>query len=372
MIKNIKRTAAIFGAVALTSSALVACGGDNGNGGGGDEKDPSQIEGLSGQSGQLVAEGATSQADAMNEVFGLRYQEAVEGATLAYNGTGSGQGVKNFTAGQVAFAGSDSPLKDEEVEPAKQRCNGNEAWHLPMVIGPVAIAYNLEGQDINLTIDNLVDIFKGDIKKWNDSKIADANPDASLPDKDIKVIYRAEESGTSDNFQKFLKAASNGRWDSTGKSFPKAVGAGANKSTGVVKEVEKIDGAITYVEVGAAQASGLQIANIDFGAGPVELNKDSVVKALDNLEFKEGHNEHDLVVDSEALFKQNGEGAYPLILTTYEIVCSAGYDEATGKQVKDFLKVALESQNQTLEDVGYIPVEGKHLERLKAAVDALA
>ena len=376
MIRNFKRTAAIVGVVAASSASLVACGDSNDastndttaaatNADTATNDAAAGDSNLTGTTGQLVAEGATSQQNAM-DYFGARYAEAVPGANLAYNATGSGAGVKNFIGDQAAFAGSDSPLKDDEVQPAADRCGGNEAWHLPMVIGPVAIAYNLDGvEDLNLTVDNLVDIFKGDITSWNDPAIAEANPGTELPDENISVIYRSDESGTSDNFQKFLAAASDGKWESTGKAFPNAVGTGANGSSGVAQEVNATEGAITYVEAGFADKK----ANIDFGGGPVELTDEAVEKTLDGLEFKtEGHN---MVVDSDKLFKTNAAGAYPLVLTTYEIVCSAGYDEATSKMVKDFLNVALDSQDDELAAEGFIPVKGAHAERLREAINAI-
>ena len=375
MNRNFKRTAAIIGAVAVSSSALVACGDSSDS----DSTDTSseassaaegsESEGagaeLSGQTGQLVGEGATSQQNAM-DYFAARYAEEVPGATLAYNATGSGSGQKNFIANQAAFAGSDSPLKDDQVEAAAERCGGNEAWHLPFVIGPVAIAYNLDGVDeLNLTVDNVVDIFQGNITNWNDPALAESNPDAELPDQEIKPFYRSDESGTSDNFQKFLAAASDGKWTGSGKSFPGEVGTGANGSSGVATEVNNTPGAITYVEAGFADKK----ANIDFGSGPVELTDESVEKTLDTLEFKtEGHN---MVVDADKLFKTDAEGAYPLVLTTYEIVCSAGYDESTSKMVKDFLNVALDSQDDELAAEGFIPVAGAHAERLREAVNAI-
>ncbi|MCT1445106.1 phosphate ABC transporter substrate-binding protein PstS [Corynebacterium sanguinis] len=377
MIRNFKRTAAIVGVVAASSASLVACGDSNDastndttaaatNADTATNDAAAGDSNLTGTTGQLVAEGATSQQNAM-DYFGARYAEAVPGANLAYNATGSGAGVKNFIGDQAAFAGSDSPLKDDEVQPAADRCGGNEAWHLPMVIGPVAIAYNLDGvEDLNLTVDNLVDIFKGDITSWNDPAIAEANPGAELPDENISVIYRSDESGTSDNFQKFLSAASDGRWESSGKAFPQAVGAGANGSTGVAEQVKAIPGAITYVEAGFAD----QAANIDFGNGPVELNEETVGNALDGLEFKtEGHN---MVVDAAKLFAMDGADTYPLILTTYEIVCSAGYDDQTRDMVKDFLTVALDSQDEELASEGFIPVSGAHADRLREAVNAIS
>ena len=147
------------------------------------------------------------------------------------------------------------------------------------------------------------------------------------------------------------------------------VGEGADKSTGVANAVQTIPGAITYVELGNAQQNGLGVAKLDLGNGAVELNDESVGKALDNLTFKtEGHN---MVVDSEKLFTTDADGAYPLVLTTYEIVCSAGYDEETSNMVKDFLNVALDSQDEELADEGFIPVKGTHAERLREAINAI-
>jgi phosphate transport system substrate-binding protein len=367
VIRNFKRTAAILGVVAVGSATLVACGdSDNGST---DTTADVAIEGLSGTTGQLVGEGASSQQNAM-DYFGQKYQAAVSGATLAYTASGSGSGRTNFVGGQVAFAGSDSPLSDDQVDPAAERCGGNEAWHLPFVIGPVAIAYNLEGvEDLNLSIPTVAQIFKGEITNWNDEAIAAENEGVELPDTPISVVYRSDESGTSDNFQKFLGAAAGDVWETEGQQFPSAVGEGANGSNGVATQVTAIDGGITYVESGFALQQGLGIANLDFGAGPVELNTESVGVALDNLEFvSEGH---DMVVDTDALFASDTEGAYPLILTTYEIVCSAGYDETTSAMVKDFLTVALEYQDEGLEELGYIPVTGAHADRLAEAVEAI-
>ncbi|WP_115685900.1 phosphate ABC transporter substrate-binding protein PstS [Corynebacterium senegalense] len=372
MIRNFKRTATVIGVVAVSSASLVACGNSSDEGTASSSSSASasssESEGasdLTGQTGQLVAEGATSQQNAM-DYFGSRYSEEVPGANLAYNATGSGNGIKNFIANQATFAGSDSALKDDEVQKAADRCGGNEAWHLPFVIGPVAIAYNLDGVDeLNLTVDNIVEIFQGKITKWNDPKIAESNPDAELPDENISVVYRSDESGTTDNFQKFLAAASDGKWEGSGKAFPAAVGAGANGSTGVSEQVNSTPGAITYVEAGFAENK----ANIDFGNGPVELTPDTVGKALDTMTFKtEGHN---MVVDSAALFASNEAETYPLVLTTYEIVCSAGYDKQTSDMVKDFLNVALDSQDDELAAEGFIPVKGAHADRLREAVNAI-
>ncbi|MBZ8176368.1 phosphate ABC transporter substrate-binding protein PstS [Corynebacterium poyangense] len=358
---NNVRAGVLCAAVLAGAMTLSACSETGSSGGG------TTIPGLSGASGNLVGEGASSQQNAM-DYFAHRFQEASGGASLSYNASGSGSGRTNFVAGQVAFAGSDSPLKDDQVAAAKKRCGGNDAWHLPMVIGPVAIAYHLDGTDnLNLSVDTISKIFSGKITQWNDPAIAAENKGVELPDRKISVIYRSDESGTSDNFQKFL--AANTDWSGEGQQFPTAVGAGANGSNGVATEVKNIDGAITYVEAGFAHQQGLGVANVDFGHGPVSPTKETVNSALDSLTFSgEGHN---MVVDTKALYRMNQANTYPLVLTTYEIVCSAGYDEQTRNLVKDFLTVALNSQDDQLADLGYIPVAGSHHDRLVDAVNAI-
>lgn len=365
---KLRQASAALAAVALSASLIACSEVDEAASTADDAVDSDHTA-----TGELIGEGASSQQNAM-DYFGVQFNSLTD-ATLAYNPTGSGSGQTEFIAGNVDFAGSDSPLKDDQIQAAADRCEGNDAWHLPMVIGPVAIAYNLEGVDgeLNLPVDTVAKIFSGEITSWNDPEIAEANPDAELPDTKITVVYRSDESGTSDNFQKFL-TASTGHWDSEGKQFPQKVGEGANGSSGVASQTGSIDGAITYVESGFAEQTGLGIARLDFGSGPVELSEESVGVALDNLKFTGADGDeapHDMVVDSDALFASDDECAYPLILTTYEIVCSDGYDEETETQVKDFLNVMLESQDDELAASGYIPVTGEHLQRLHDAVDAI-
>ena len=361
---TMKRTSAAAATIIAGSLILTGCSNADNN-----EKSKSEsTREMEEASGELRGEGASSQDNAVQNIFGPAFSET--GATLAYTASGSGDGQKKFIAGQVDFAGSDSALKDDQIADAKKRCKGNDAWHLPMVIGPVAIAYHLEGVDtLNLSTKTIAKIFKGEIKKWDDEAIKAENEGVELPSDPIQVVYRSDESGTSDNFQKFLSASS-GEWDSEGKQFPTKVGTGAPKSKGVADQVAQTNGAITYVEAGYAEENDkISVANVDFGAGPVELNKENVNKALSEAKFKGEGN--DLVVDSKALYSMKNEGEYPLVLTTYEIVCSAGYDDNTAKLVKNFMYTILDNQNDDLADQGYIPLDGEFKSKLEKAVDAL-
>lgn len=367
-IQTQRRRTATVAAATVAAGSLILAGCSNSNSGDGGADAESSYD-LTNTEGELRGEGASSQQKAI-EQFSVAYSSAVPGATLSYNATGSGSGQTQFIADQVDFAGSDSPLDEEQAAQAAKRCGDNDAWHLPLVVGPVAVAYNLEGVgDLNLSVETVAKIFKGEIKNWNDEAIAAENEGVDLPDKPIDVLYRSEESGTSDNFQSFLKTATDGLWEDEGKTFPTNVGSGAQGSSGVADQVKETDGAITYVESGFANANDLGIANLDFGAGPTELSSETVNKALENVEFSGEGN--DLVVDSESMFASEEEGAYPLALTTYEIVCSAGYDEDTAGRVKDLMHTILDNQNDQLEESGYIPLSGSFKEKLETAIDEL-
>ena len=166
-------TAVVAGALLLT-----ACGSDDNTGddaaAAGSSSSPSSDSCLA---GTLNAEGSSAQQNAIDEVI-ANYTAECADTTINYNPTGSGAGVEQFNAGQVDFAGSDSALKEDEgeVAAAKERCGGNDAWNLPMVVGPIAVAYNLDGVDgLVLTPEVAAKIFKGAITKWNDPAIAALN-----------------------------------------------------------------------------------------------------------------------------------------------------------------------------------------------------
>lgn len=158
---------------------------------------------------------------------------------VAYNPSGSGDGRTQFIAKQIDFAGSDSAIKDEQAAQAAERCAGNPAWNLPLVFGPVAVAYNVDGVD-NLVLDaeTIAKIFNGGITKWNDPAIAALNSGATLPDTPIAAIVRSDSSGTTDNFQKYLETASAGAWTTgAGSDFTGGIGEGAKGSAGVAQAV---------------------------------------------------------------------------------------------------------------------------------------
>jgi phosphate transport system substrate-binding protein len=358
-------------AAAVAALALTGCGSDkNGTG--------TQLD-AAGKSGEhvdcggkddLTAEGSTAQQNAI-ALFNRAWGQACPGKNLAYNPTGSGAGREQFIAGHVDFAGSDSPLTADQIAPAAKRCNGNPAWDLPVVFGPVALIYNLPGANsLVVNADVLGKIFSGMVTSWNDPAIVALNRGAALPDTKITPVYRSDSSGTTDNFQKYLTAAAPESWTKgVGSEFQGGFGEGAQKSAGVVQAVKATPGAIGYVEKGFADQAGVPFAQIDTGSGAVKLTDDAARNAIDDAKFEGKGN--DLMLNLNSLYATKQPGAYPLVLATYEIVCSKGYDRPTTAAVKSFLTVAANHGQSGLSSAGYVPLPDKFKERLTAAINAI-
>ena len=323
----------------------------------------------------LKSSGSSAQANAVTR-FVTAYETACSGYTLNYTSSGSGAGVSEFLGGQTDFGGSDSPLSAEkgEIDKAKERCGGAEAWNLPTVFGPIAVTYNLPGVDgVALDGPTLGKIFNGTVTTWNAPEITALNAGKTLPGDKINVVFRSDESGTTDNFQKYLDAASDGAWGKgAGKTFNGGVGEGAKGNEGTSAAIKSTAGSITYNEWSYATKQGLQIADVVTSAGPdpVKLSAESVGKSIDTVKVKGQGN--DLVLDTSSFYKPTEAGAYPIVLPTYEIVCAKYPDAEVAPAVKAFLTVATTDGQKGLEEAGYIPVPDTFKAKLTEAINAIS
>ena len=223
--------------------------------------------------GTLNAEGSSAQKNAIEEAI-AGFQRQCPDATVNYNPTGSGAGIKQFIAGQVDFAGSDSALKTEEKDgaietDARQALCGSPAWNLPMVTGPIAIAYNVQGVDkLVLTPTVAAKIFHGKITTWNDPAIAAINP----APRSRRRRSRSSSAPTSRAPPRTSPSTSRPPRRDVWTAEPAKVwtgkGEGKEKSAGVAEGVKSTDGGITYVEWSYAKDNELSIAQVDNGGGP--------------------------------------------------------------------------------------------------------
>jgi phosphate transport system substrate-binding protein len=321
----------------------------------------------------LKASGSTAQANAMTR-FIKAFEQACSGQTLNYTPNGSGAGISEFNGNQTDFGGSDSPLGKDEAAAAQQRCGGAPAWNLPVVFGPIAVTFNINNvSSLSLDGPTLAKIFNGAITTWNDPAIQALNSGVTLPGEPIHVVFRNDESGTTDNFQKYLDAASNGGWGKgTGKTFKGGVGEGAKGNDGTSAAIKATEGSITYNEWSFAQGQHLNMAKIVTSAGPdaVAISADSVGKTISGATVKGQGN--DLVLDTTSFYKPTQPGSYPIVLATYEIVCSKYPDAQVGTAVKAFLQSTIGAGQNGLADNGYIPIPDTFKSKLSTAVNAIA
>ncbi|HEY0226360.1 MAG TPA: phosphate ABC transporter substrate-binding protein PstS [Mycobacterium sp.] len=322
----------------------------------------------------ITASGSSAQANAMTS-FIAAFNKACKGQqSLTYTPNGSGAGVNDFLAGKTDFAGTDVPLTDEQYVAAKQRCGGNEAWNLPVVFGPIAITYNLNAVD-NLVLDasTLARIFNGSITRWDDPAIGALN--TSMPPEDIHVVYREDPSGTTAHFQAYLQAASGGAWDKgTGKIFTGGVGTGAHGNQGTAAEVKNTEGAISYNEYSFALQQNLFASQIKTSASrkslrPVRIGADTVGKTISNAKIIGKGN--DLVLDLSGFYNPSQPDVYPIVMVTYEVVCSKYPNADVAQAVKAFLQAAVGPGQADLDKHGYIPLPPDFQSRVFGAIDTM-
>ena len=369
-MKNMK-TLAVTAAVAGISIVLAACGSSDDSSTSSDSGSSSSAMDVNCVDGSIQAAGSSAQANAITE-WVTAYQIACPESTIDYQPVGSGAGVESFASGQVSFAGTDAAVVEEDMAAAVERCEGNDALNIPMVGGAIAVAYNLEGvENLVLSPEAIAGIFASEITSWNDPAIAATNSGVSLPDATIAQFHRSDSSGTTANFSAYLATVAPDIWAyDTGKEWTAPGGQGAKGSDPVTASVEQTPNSIGYVELSyVMDAINAKAASVDQGAGPVEPTAQNASNALSAAEIVGEGNDLVLSID----YGTTAEGAYPITLVTYEVGCTGGLAEDQNPElVKAFLDFAASDDGQgMLENIGYVPITGELLDKVRTSVDAL-
>jgi phosphate transport system substrate-binding protein len=320
--------------------------------------------------GDLKGAGSTFQKNIVAQWI-KDFGAACSGATIDYQGVGSGAGITQFGAGTVDFAGSDSVMKPEEQAAADKRCGG-PAIHLPITAGGIAVMYKLSGvKDLQLSPATIAGIFQETVKKWDDAAVKADNPGASLPSTSITAVHRSDSSGTTGVFSKFLVATGGADWklgDGKELKWPASI-QGAKGSDGVTQAVAGSEGAITYAEVSYATSSGLGIAKVKNGAGEyAALTAETVSKALEGASVPDNGNDLKVKYD----FANTTAGAYPITALSYEIVCSTGNDAGKLALLRAFLTYDATTGQSVADSLGFAPLPAAISTKVTTAIGALA
>ncbi|MFF5448263.1 phosphate ABC transporter substrate-binding protein PstS [Streptomyces sp. NPDC012888] len=373
--KNMLRASALGALVVSGALVLTACGSDdNTKNNGSNSAAPSVAAGdvkCDGATGKLLASGSSAQKNAV-DLWIKNYMAACKGVEVNYKSSSSGEGIVAFNQGTVGFAGSDSALKPEQVEESKKICKGGQGINLPMVGGPIALGFNVPGVDkINLDAATIANIFNDKIKKWNDEAIKKLNPGVELPDLAIQAFHRSEDSGTTENLGKYLKATAGDAWPyEAAKKWPAPGGQAASGSSGVAAQVKQNSGAIGYFELSYASAQGIKTVDLNTGAtAPVAATAENASKAIAAAKIAGTGSDLALKLD----YATKAEGAYPIVLVTYEVVCDKGNNPETLKTVKSFLTyTSSEAGQKVLSEKGYAPIPAEINAKVREVVASLA
>ena len=290
------------------------------------------------------------------------YNTAHPSVQIDYQAVGSGPGVQQVVQKIVDFGASDAAMSPEEM--AKVDVG---VQLLPMTAGAIVLAYNLEGvEHLKLTREAYVGIFLGKITKWNDAKIAAANPGVSLPEENINVVVRSDGSGTSYVFTKHLSELSKEFAEKVGtnKQPNWPVGTKANKNDGVAASLIQTPGSIGYIEYAYAKfnKSKLKMAELQNKAGKfVAPTIESGQAALAAITLPEN-----LIA---WLPDPDGENAYPIVTFTWIIAYKTYPDAKKLQTLKDALAYCLTDGQKFAEPLGYIPLPAGTVSKVKAALD---
>jgi phosphate transport system substrate-binding protein len=316
--------------IAAGALALTACGSDNATG-----TAQSATPSAAGVTGTLTGIGSSAQSAAM-DVWKTNFAAANQGATVQYSPDGSGAGRKAILDGSAQFAGSDAYLKDEELVSSKDKCGPDGALNIPVYVSPIAVAFNLPDiKELKLDAPTVANIFRGSIANWNDPAIAAMNPDVKLPDLAVTPVSRSDDSGTTTNFTDYLAAAAPEVWtDKAAGIWPASLqGENAKGTSGVVKTVTDTPGAVTYADDSAVSGK-LGLAQIKVGDSFTTISADAAAKAVDAGKAVEGRNANDLSIKLDRA--TTVEGAYPIVLVSFHVVCSTYETKETADLVKAF------------------------------------
>lgn len=296
----------------------------------------------------INAAGATFPAPIYQKWF-EEFKMAHPDIQINYQAIGSGAGMRQLSAGTVDFGASDEPMTDERKAALKV-----DPLHFPTVMGAVVMTYNVPGvtAPLKLTPEAIAGIYLGDVKKWNDQKIASVNPGVKLPNAEIQVIHRSDASGTSFVFTDYLSKVSADWKKNVGANDSVAwpLGLGGKGNDGVAGLVKQTSGAIGYVELIYAVQNKMPFADVKNMAGKfVTPSFQSVTAAAANSK--------EMPADFRvSITNAPGAASYPISTFTWLLIPREIKDATKREAIKTFLAWMMTTGQKDCESLSYAPL----------------
>jgi phosphate transport system substrate-binding protein len=286
--------------------------------------------------------------------------KAATGTGVNYQSVGSGAGIKQIKAKTVDFGASDMPLKAAELEEAG-------LMQFPAIMGGVVAVVNVAGVtpgQLKLTGPVLADIYLGKITKWNAQEIAALNPGVKLPGNDITVVHRADSSGTSFLFTDYLSKTSPEFQSKigAGTAVKWATGVGGKGNEGVAANVQRIKGAIGYVEWAYAKKNKLSHTQLKNKDGQfLQPDDDNFKAAAASAEWTKTPGFAVVLTDTA------GKNSWPITGVSYILMHRAQADAAKGKEVVKFFDYAYKNGDAAAAELDYVPMPDSVVKLVQSA-----
>src|SRR5665213_3682405 len=285
------------------------------------------------------------------------YKKA-SGVGMNYQSIGSGGGIAQIKNKTVDFGASDMPLKPDELAQAG-------LMQFPAIIGGIVPVINLAGVApgaLKLTGAVLADIYLGKLKAWNDPAIAALNPGLALTAEPITVVRRADGSGTTFNFTDYL-AKVNPEWKSkvgSGTSVNWPVGNGGKGNEGVSLFVQRLPGAIGYVEYAYAKQSKMPYALVQNASGAyVQPDEATFQAAAAGAEWVK--NRYYVVITD-----QPGKNAWPIAASTFVVMQKVQDKPTQAAGVLKFFAWAFNDGQKLAAGLDYVPLPPNLVKSIEA------
>lgn len=283
---------------------------------------------------------------------------AKTGVRVNYQAMGSGAGIKQIEAKTVDFGATDKPLSSDELA-------SSGLVQFPTVIGGITPVINLAGikqGQLKLSGSLLAEIYLGKIKKWNDPAIVALNPGFTLPERGITVVHRSDASGTTFLFTHYL-ASVNNNWqkqvgDGTAVAWPTGIGGKSNE--GVASYVQRINGAIGYVESAYASQNQLAYLQLQNKSGYfVEPTPASFKAAAVNVDWKR------TLGFAEIMTNQSGKESWPITGATFILLPAKQNKPEQAKAVLQFFAWAYDEGKKMTSELDYIAMPDEVVQLIK-------
>jgi phosphate transport system substrate-binding protein len=275
--------------------------------------------------------------------------KAQTGIGLNYQSIGSSGGLKQIRAKTVAFGASDAPVKGEELDK-------DGMVQFPAIIGGTVPVLNLEGfkpGELRVTGPVLAEMFLGNITKWNDPKLAALNPGKNLPDQNITVVHRADGSGTTFNFTDYLAAVSKPWADTVGKGaavkWPAASSVGGKGNEGVAANVNRVKGAVGYVEYAYVKKNGMNFMQMQNANGKYVSPDDKTFAAA-----AAGADWFSVPGMGVSMVNAKGDTSWPISTASFILMYKQPTDKAQSAEVLKFFDWAFKNGKQLAADLDYV------------------